>query len=113
MKQLLPSYSAHHHDIVHALPAAMHANVAKTITASSTVSGTAPLHPPIAPLCASAGNVVAKAFVGFGVPLTVTVGAALFGDRPLFVGLLPAARTVNLGEVACMTPCVEFKKIRK
>lgn len=97
------------HDIVHTPPAATHVSVAKSIMTNSKLPGTIPT----APLCANAGNVVAKALVGCGGPLTVTVGTALSGVKPLLVGLPPEARIVNLGEVACMTPCVEFMKMRK
>lgn len=51
--------------------------------------------------------------MGLGAPLTVTVGASgIAVGCPAFAGE-DAGRTVNRGDVACMTPCVEFMKIRK
>lgn len=102
------------HDIVHVPPTAIDTAVTTTIIINSNVPGTAPLQPVPAPFSANAGNVVAKAFVGSGFPLTVTVGTVLSGVKPLFeVGLVPEASIENLGEVACITPCVEFMNTRK
>jgi len=59
------------------------------------------------------GNVVANAAVGFGDPLTVTVGALLSGWGCVAFGGVPAARTVKLDDVLYMRPCVELMKRRK
>jgi len=65
----------------------------------------------IAPF-ATAAKVVANGLVGCAEPLTVTV-AASWAEVAEAVGVEPAARIVNRGDVACMTPCVELMKIRK
>jgi len=61
------------------------------------------------------GNVVANAFVGFGLPLTVTVGAEPSGDGcdEFAKEELEALRMVNREEVEYITPCVELRKRRK
>lgn len=101
-----------YHETIQAPLAATHVRVATTSTDSSTSPGNA-LQPPTTPLLGNAGKVVTKALVGSGAPLTVTVGTALLGDKAVLFGVPPAARTVNLGEVAYITPCVEFMKTRK
>jgi len=53
---------------------------------------------------------VANALVGFGVPLTVTVGAEESADG---CELDDELAMVNLGEVEYSTPCVELMNTRK
>lgn len=61
-----------------------------------------------------AGNVVANCSVGFGPPLTTTVGTPPDGVTVgVEVGVVPAARMEKRFEVACITPCVELMKMRK
>ena len=58
-----------------------------------------------------AGNVVANCAVGFGPPLTVTVG---LDDKALTVELAePESTMENNGEVAYKTPCVLLMKRRE
>jgi hypothetical protein len=63
----------------------------------------------------TAGNVVANALVGFGLPLTVTVGAEESGDGcdAFLEVVFEASRMVNWGDVEYIIPCVELMKRRK
>ena len=56
----------------------------------------------------AAANVVANCAVGFGPPLTVTVG--LDGKAWLVALLEPESTMENNGEVAYKTPCVLLMK---
>ena len=64
---------------------------------------------------ADGGKVVTNAFVGFGAPDTVMVGAELSGEGwDALAGTdAPGARTVKRGDVEYMIPCVELRKRRK
>jgi hypothetical protein len=94
---------------VHVAPM-KHATSAKPTTANCLVQRSS--HPAQTPF-AEGGNVVAKAMVGFGAPLTVTVAADPSGEGcdPLTAAL--AARMVNREEVEYIIPCVELRKRRK
>lgn len=86
----------------------------RTIPERSMVSwprgrwGTARLAP-----FAMAGKVVANCCVGLGLPLTVTVGTPGAGLGLVPEGVVPEATIEKRGEVECITPCVEFMKMRK
>lgn len=56
---------------------------------------------------------VANGWAGFGVPLTVTVGTSGTGEGGVEVGEAFGARMVKRCDVACIIPCVEFRKMRK
>jgi len=62
---------------------------------------------------AKAGKVAANCCVGFGEPLTVTVGTLAAGDGGFEDGEAFSARTENRLEVAYMIPDVELRKMRK
>jgi len=51
-----------------------------------------------------AAKVVANGWVGLGAPLTVTVGTLVAGEGGITEGVADEASTVNLLEVACITP---------
>jgi len=51
--------------------------------------------------------------VGFGPPLIVTVVALEIGDGCVVFAEEEAGRIVKRGEVACITPCVELRNMRK
>jgi hypothetical protein len=55
-------------------------------------------------------NVVPNCAVGFGPPLTVTVG---WDDKGLAVELPPESTMENFGELAYMPPCVLFRNRMK
>jgi len=59
------------------------------------------------------GNVVANAAVGFGDPLTVTVGAAPSTEGCVALACVPDGRMVKREDVLYMRPCVELMKRRK
>ena len=58
-------------------------------------------------------KVVAKRGLGFGVPLTVTVGTPPAGEGGETEGVVSAARIVNVLEIAYICPMVELIKRRK
>jgi len=92
--------------IVHAAPKAMPRTVSSSwLVCTGGSTSWAPL--------ARAGKVVANCMVGFGLPLTVTVGTPAAGLALVPVGEAEEARTVKREDVACITPWVELMKIRK
>lgn len=63
------------------------------------------------PVFLIAGNVTANCWVGFGDPLTVTV-STLDAVKGLLLDE-EAETTLKRGDVAYMTPCVEFMNSKK
>lgn len=75
----------------------------------STGTSTMTLSPPD-----TAGNVVAKSFVGFGAPLIVTVAApASAVAEAVAVAVSEALRMVKRGDNAYATPWLELRNRRK
>lgn len=94
------------HSTVHAPPSKQTVMTPTNATICGREPSTA-FHPGVATPFATAGNVVAKASVGFGEPDTVTVTADAIGEESLDVLLIE-----NRGDRPYIWPTVELRKSR-